>query len=231
FGEEAPPEYRPWGHGTSPLDPWANFPVAVIGCSAQVLFRRTALIDLGGWETRFPGVGDVHAWLTLTARRPFLQLEGETVGHRQHRASAQGPVKRRNRWDYCDRYLSAAQDRLPLRLRYHQSEAVRTRGRLRLARYLFAWRFADAMLGPSQSTPLGIRVDPLFAEESPEAQQTLLEQAFWFFPVEEEATRLTRTVGLIRLWQRCPREAPHLRAALRAYLQRRVSGALHALGA
>jgi glycosyltransferase involved in cell wall biosynthesis len=223
------PDYSTRGRGVESLDLWSVFPVNVVSTPAQVLFRRQLLADLGGWDTRFRGMGDWHAWLTLSARRPFAKVPDKTVGHRIH-ANAHGTaLRRRNRWEYCDRYLSAAQDRVSLRLRYHPSDAAQVRSRLKLARHLFAWRFADAMLSPRQSTPLAIQVDKLFGDEPLESQQMLLDQVFAFFPIDERPTRLRNAMGFIRLWQRCPREARRLRTALRQYLQRRVSGAVPAI--
>lgn len=222
FERGTEPEYAPWGGSGAALDPWASFPINPIETRAQVVFRRDLLLDHGGWERRFPGVADFHAWLTLTARRPFAQA-ARTVAHRVHPASRLNLLKRRNRWDFCDRYLSAAQDRVSLRLRYHPSEASRVRSRLLLARHVFAWRFADAMLGPRQAAPLALQADRLLAAESAETQHMILDQALSFFPLDDRPNRLRKAVGLIRLWRRCPREAVHLRSALRRQLKRRVS--------
>lgn len=230
FTTGSEPDFHASESASDTLDPWAVFPVNPISTPAQVLFRRQLLLDLGGWDTRFRGMGDWHAWLTLSARRPFLKLPQKTVGHRVHANAHGSALRRRNRWEYCDRYLSAAQDRVTLRLRYHPSDATLIRSRLKLARHLFAWRFADAMLSLRQSTPLAIQVDKLFADEPVESQQMLLDQAFAFFPVDERPTRLRNAMGFIRLWQRCPREARRLRLALRVYLQRRASGAVPTTG-
>lgn len=218
------PNFAPWAPCTVPLDPWEVFPLNPIHTPSQVLFRREVLLDQGGWDARFPGADDLHAWLTLTARQPFLPGTGRTVAHRVYAMSGRNLLKRRNRWDFCNRYLSAAQDRIPLRQKHHPLDANRVRARLSLARHVFAWRFADSMLGPRQAAPLALQADRLLATEPAEAQQAVLDQAFSFFPVDEHPTRLRKAVGFIRVWQRCPREARHLRAALRRQLQRRVQG-------
>jgi glycosyltransferase involved in cell wall biosynthesis len=223
FRFDAELQFAPWGRDAQPLDVWSEFPMNPIACTAQVLFRRQLLLDLGGWDVRYPGVGAFHAWLTLSARRPFLRIPGQTVGQRLHANSQGNVLRRRNRWDYCDRYLSAAQNRVALRLRYHPTDSARVKTRLRVARHLFAWRFADAMLSPRQTAPMATVVDQLFADESMAAQQALLEQAFQFFPVDERSTRLRKAVGWIRLYHRCPGDARHLRSALRQHLQRRFS--------
>lgn len=213
-----------------PVDPWATFPLNPVATPAQVLFRRQVLLDQGGWSVRYPGVADFQAWLTLSARRPLIRVSGPRLTREVAAPSAAALQRRRNRWEFCDRYLTAAQDRVSLRLRYHPADAVPVRTRLRVARHLFAWRFADAQLGPAQSAPMALQVDALLANEPRPVQQRLLELAFLFFPADEHPARFRKAVGLIRVWRRCPREAHHLRLALRQYIQRRVSGSLQPTG-
>ena len=224
FRHDTAPAFPTGEFAIERMDPWEIFPVNPIAISAQVLFRKQLLEDQGGWETRYPGAGGFHAWLTLTARRPFIQVPGPTVGQRLHATSLGHKLRPRNRWAYCDRYLTVAQNRVALRLRYHPSDGTRVRSRLRLARHLLAWRFADSMLSPWQTAPMALRLDQLLAEEAPEWQQTLLDEAFLLFPVDERSTRLRKAVGWVRLYQRCPRDARHLRMALRQHLKRRFSG-------
>jgi glycosyltransferase involved in cell wall biosynthesis len=69
-------------------DPWEGFPLLnAIHCPSSVLVRRESLETAGLWDPRYTGVADVHLWLRLSVRRPFVCVPSVTVGRRLHLAS------------------------------------------------------------------------------------------------------------------------------------------------
>lgn len=196
------------------FDPWAMFPCVALSTPSQVLIRREALLACGGWETRFAGIADHHAWLRLSAQTPLRVLRSATIGYRQHRTSYSTVLRSADAFGYIRRFLAASADAIPLRAASHPEDAVLAEARIRLAETMTDWLFALRFGTWSDRRAAASALERELGRHSPEAAGLVWRQLFYFVSRSARSSFLRRGFLVARTLARAPFACPRLRASL-----------------
>lgn len=212
FSDGTTPQIGEPGDTSEELDPWRRFPTVAIATPSQVLIRRDVLLQRGGWEERFPGLADHHAWLRLSADQPLRALRSATMGYRQHAASYSSALRRHDAFGFARRFLAASADVLPLRASF--GNAGSAFARLRLSTLMLDWLEASAGRKADASDRARL-LDRELALHEPDLVSALWRQLFYFLlPATGRDHALARGLLAARTLCRAPLGCRRVRRSL-----------------
>ncbi len=209
-GESIP--YRLAGNGSKRVDPWEKFPISTIAAPAQVLIRRDALLEMGGWPVNIVGVADFFTWLRLSATRPLLSISDLTVGYRQHAESYSTALRNDRKKKFLERYLQAASDALKARQSCISVPAGRHEGQLKLFTLMTDWLGLASADSKASRTEIALALDAEVGGIATDFANELWAQAFYF---AAPVSKFRRPLWLLGRYTRTPRKADNLRRSLR----------------
>ena len=110
------------------LDPWINFPGSVdIYTPGSLLFRNSALKEVGGWPTRYSGLTDYYLPLRLSVKQPLLRNKGATIAYRKLRQSTFSEIRG---LDFYRTFVAASKEAVDYRVRVKPQDETSLKNRL-----------------------------------------------------------------------------------------------------
>ncbi len=208
-GEATP--FRLANKSPTKVDLWEKFPISTIATPAQVLVRRNALLEMGGWPAHIVGVADFFTWLRLCVGEPLLSLSDLTVGYRQHTESYSTSLRHDRKKKFLERYLSAASEAMKARQALGPESAGRCEAQLKLFDLMTEWLDPSPKSKDSSAQSARALDSEIDGHEAGFTNE-LWAQAFYFVaPV----SKLRRPLWLLGHYTRAPKKADNLRRSLR----------------
>lgn len=207
----------------TPIEPWLLWPARCpIPTPSAVLFRREALLDIGGWAVE--AAPDWEVYLRLTDPRVIISLGAKTCGYRLH-ANARSTTLRRDGWAYLELLGRGADASLEERLaRGDVDEALRERlhRRRRLFDHLTSIMRGVRMDDPAQAADAARALDRDVEAESATYVDTCFEMLVYVFcPGHEHAAFIEKRDELLaELEHEWPEDAARTGRILRTHRRR-----------
>jgi hypothetical protein len=89
-------------------DPWTFFPICLFDSPSGVVFRRSALDEIGGWPQHHKGVSDYFVILALAVRAQLRHCSSTSYGRRVHPGGWSMALRRDN--SHLNALIKAAED-------------------------------------------------------------------------------------------------------------------------